>query len=80
MIHLDLNLFNEVSKAIDQHYQKQIHFLSFIFLIVFDIFVKKIKKFWNNFICLIPLLWLLECIVRISLESLEDIKLIAIAD
>ena len=45
MIHLDLNLFYEVFNAINQHYQKQIHFFSLTRLDVFDVFLKENQKF-----------------------------------
>ena len=44
MIHLYLNLSHEDYNAINQHYQKQIHFLSFFLLILIDIFAKEIQK------------------------------------
>ena len=40
MIYVYLNLFYENYGAINQHYQKQIHFLSFFLLILFGIFRK----------------------------------------
>ena len=44
VIHLYSNLFYEVHNTINQRYQKQINFLSFSFLNLFDIFAKEIKK------------------------------------
>ena len=42
MIHLYLNLFYEVYKAINQHYQKQVN--SIFLLILLEIFSKEIQK------------------------------------
>ena len=44
VIHLYLNLFYEVYNTINQRHQKQINFLSFSFLNLFDIFAKEIQK------------------------------------
>ena len=44
MIHLYLNLLYEDCNAINQHYQKQIHFILFFLLILLDIFAQKIQK------------------------------------
>ena len=40
MIHLYLDLLCEVYNAINQHFHKKIHFLSFFFLDFLDIFLK----------------------------------------
>ena len=50
MIRLYLNLSNEVYNTMNQHYQKHIRFLSLILLILSDIFVKEIKKVFNDFV------------------------------
>ena len=44
MIHFYLDLFYEGYNAINQHYQKQNHFLSLTLLNPFDIFAKEIQK------------------------------------
>ena len=40
MIHLDLNLFYDDYDAINQQYQKQTQFISFLLLILPNIFAK----------------------------------------
>ena len=44
MICFYLNLFYEDYNAINQHYQKEIHFLSFFLFFVIDTFAKEIQK------------------------------------
>ena len=44
MTRLSLNLSYEVYNTMNQHYQKQIRFLSLILLILSDVFVKKNQK------------------------------------
>ena len=51
MIHLYWDLFFPNNNRINQHYQKQINFLSLILLILFGIFAKYIQTLFNNFIC-----------------------------
>ena len=74
---LCLGLFFEICNTINQHDQKQIHFLSLILLILLD----------KRSLLMIPLvllpvinsiLSLIVCIVQVSSKSLEDIKLILI--
>ena len=44
MIRLYLDLLFEHDNIINEHYQKQTHFLSFILLNLFDSFAKEIQK------------------------------------
>ena len=81
MIHHDWDLFPEVCNAIDQSYKKQIRRLSLNLLGLFDIFVKESSSKSFSMILfvslpiIISMLALLECIVRVSLVSLEDKKI-----
>ena len=76
MIHCKLDLLYDICSAIDQHYQKQICFLSLIFLSFFDILIKEIQKFPNDSSVSLPIiisaLLLIEYTVRVSLEALEE--------
>ena len=82
MIHLYLDLFIEVCNTTNHYYQKQIHFPSIDSTNPSSYLCKKrIRKFSNNFICFITYhnfyVIAFGCIVRVSSESLEDIKIIA---
>ena len=66
-----------------QHYHRQIHFFSLILLTLLDIFAKKDSKMSLiissvSLPIIISTLLLFVCIIRVSSESLEEIKLIAI--
>ena len=66
-----------------QHYHRQIHFFSLILLTLYDIFAKKDSKMSLiissvSLPIIISTLLLFVCIIRVSSESLEEIKLIAI--
>ena len=78
MICLFSNLFFEGGNTINQYYKKQTCFLSLIPLNIFDNFVKAFQNVFYNFICFGTHhnFWLLVCIVQVSSESLEEIKLI----
>ena len=83
MIHLDLNLFYEVYNTIDQKLSKT-NSLSFIdFSIFFWYLCKKELKSSSIFSpvslpAIISMLSLFVCIVQISSESSEEIKLIVV--
>ena len=91
MIHLCLDLFYEMYNIINQHYQKQIYFLSLLFLDFLDIFEKRFKSSsmissvsFPIKISVITIMYLVLSrtyyLVRILSESLEEKKLIAIVN
>ena len=85
MIHLFSNLFFEGDNALNQYYHKQTPFFSLVFLNVLGNFVKEIQKVFSIISSVwlpikVSILWLLVCIVQVSSESLEEIKLICIVN
>ena len=85
MVSHDLDLFCENYSTINQHYQKQIHFIPLILLNCFDIFAKEIQKNYSiissvSLPIVISILSRLEYIILVSSESLEEIKLVVVVN
>ena len=77
-----LNLFCEVYNAMNQCCHRQIYFLSFFLLILFIYLSKRDSKSFAMILSVslpisIPLLSIFVYVVRLSLKSFEDTKLIA---
>ena len=76
MISFCSDLFFAGYNIINQHYQKQIHFLSMILLNLFNNFVKKIPRVHNDFIMVsLPII---TYVITFCVQ--EEIKLIDIVD
>ena len=86
MIHLYLDLLCEVYNAINQHFHRKIHFLSFFFLDFLDIFLSNKESKSFSMISSVSLLMKISMLslglytVQVTSESLEEEKLTAIVN